>query len=146
MGREPVPLLHHTGEGGPRATVLVLTLDVHELFGNLELSLVEAVIVGDVALRLRHRDHHVLLLLPEHLLGRDGPLKMVLLGRAAGEVASHDISVITEIYIDIDIYTVYNRPTQYRIGSVDIFLKTSQHCRRVVRWRYIQYQIMIPTC
>ena len=62
--------------------MLVLTLDVHELFGNLEFSFVEAVIVGDVALSLGHRDHHVFLLLPEHRLGRDGPLQMVLLRRS----------------------------------------------------------------
>ena len=64
--------LHHT-RGGSMTTweevMLVLTLDVHELFGNLEFAFVEAVVVGDVALSLGHRDHHVFLLLPEHRLG-----------------------------------------------------------------------------
>ena len=63
--------------------MLVLTLDVHELFGDLEFSFVEAIVVGDVALGLGHGDHHGFLLLPEHRLGGDGPLQMVLLRRAA---------------------------------------------------------------
>ena len=56
-----------------------LTLYVHELLGNLQLSFVQTVIVGDVALGLWHRDDHMLLLLPVHLLGRHGPLEVVLL-------------------------------------------------------------------
>lgn len=47
----------------------VLTLYVDELFGNFDLSLVQTVVVGGVALGFRDGDHHVLLLLPEHLLG-----------------------------------------------------------------------------
>ncbi len=40
-----------------------------ELFGNFDLSFVQAVVVGGVTLCLGDRDHHVLLLLPEDLLG-----------------------------------------------------------------------------
>ena len=58
---------------------MLLTLDVEELFGDPELSFIETVVVSDVALRLRHRDDHVLLLFPENRLSRDGPLEMVLL-------------------------------------------------------------------
>lgn len=58
---------------------MLLTLNVEELFGNPELSFIETVVVSDVALRLRHRDDHVLLLFPENRLRRDGPLEMVLL-------------------------------------------------------------------
>lgn len=46
----------------------LLTLDVDELFGNAELSFIQTVIVGDIALRFRHWDDHTFLLLPEHLL------------------------------------------------------------------------------
>lgn len=56
-----------------------LTLYVDELFGDFDLSSVQTVIVGGVALGFRDGDHHVLLLLPEHLLGGDGPLQVVLL-------------------------------------------------------------------
>ena len=50
-----------------------------ELFGNFDLSFVQTVVVGGVALCLRDGDHHVLLLLPEHLLGGDCSLQVVLL-------------------------------------------------------------------
>lgn len=56
-----------------------LTLDVDELFGLTEVSFVQSVVVGDAALGLGHRDDHAVLLLPEHLLGTDGSLEMVLL-------------------------------------------------------------------
>ena len=63
----------------------VLTLNVYQLFGNAELSFVQTVVVGDVALCLRHGDDHTLLLLPEHRLSRDRPLEMVLLGGGTGK-------------------------------------------------------------
>lgn len=50
-----------------------------ELFGLTEISFVETIIVGDAALGLGHRDDHAVFLLPEHLLGTDGSLEMVLL-------------------------------------------------------------------
>lgn len=56
-----------------------LTLDVNELFGLTEVSFVQTVVVGDASLGLGHRDDHGVLLLPEHLLGTDGSLEMVLL-------------------------------------------------------------------
>lgn len=65
-----------------------LTLDVDELFGDAELSFVKAVVIGDVTLCLWHRDDHALLLLPKHLLGRDGPLEMVLLKHTMRERVS----------------------------------------------------------
>lgn len=58
----------------------LLTLDVDELFRNAELSFIQTVIVGDIALCFGHWDDHTLLLLPEYLLSRDCPLEMVLLG------------------------------------------------------------------
>lgn len=56
-----------------------LTLYVNELFGHPEVPRVEGLIVGDVALSLWDRNHHVVPLLPVHLLSRDGPLEMVFL-------------------------------------------------------------------
>lgn len=55
-----------------------------ELLGNFDLSLVQPVVVSGVGLGFRNRDHHVLLLLPEHLLGGDRPLQVVLLQTQAG--------------------------------------------------------------
>lgn len=59
-----------------------------ELFGDAELSFVKAVVIGDVTLCFWHRDDHALLFLPEHLLGRDGPLEMVLLKHTMRERVS----------------------------------------------------------
>ena len=52
---------------------------MNELLWHVEVPRVEGFVVGDVALRLGHRDDHVVPLLPVHLLGRDGPLEVVLL-------------------------------------------------------------------
>lgn len=52
---------------------------MYELFGLAKLSLVQTVIIIDVALSLGHRDDHALLLFPEYLLGTDCSLEMVLL-------------------------------------------------------------------
>ncbi len=61
-----------------------------ELFRDAELSFVKAVIIRDVTLSLWHRDDHTLLLLSEHLLGRDGPLEMVLLKHIVRERERED--------------------------------------------------------
>lgn len=52
---------------------------MYELFGLTEISFVETIVVSDAALGLGHRDDHAVLFLPEHLLGTDGSLEMVLL-------------------------------------------------------------------
>ena len=62
----------------------LLTLYVNELLWHVEVPGVEGLVVGDVALRLGHRDHHVVPLLSVHLLGRDGALEVVLLGGGGG--------------------------------------------------------------
>lgn len=46
----------------------LLTLYVDELLGHLKVTWIEALIVSDVALSLRHRNHHVVPLFPIHLL------------------------------------------------------------------------------
>ena len=53
---------------------------MNELLWHLEVPGVEGLVVGDVALALGHRDHHAVPLLAVHLLRRDGPLQVVLLG------------------------------------------------------------------
>lgn len=57
----------------------VLTMYVDQLFGDSDISSVQSVIVGGVSLCLRYGDHHVFLLVPEHLLGGDRSLQVVLL-------------------------------------------------------------------
>ena len=62
----------------------LLTLYVNELLWHVEVPGVEGLVVGDVALRLGHGDHHVVPLLSVHLLGRDSPLEVVLLWGGGG--------------------------------------------------------------